>query len=354
MVQVYLAEIEIDRDELAARKVAEHHRRLRDLAARARHHVLVDDPAAAEVILFYVGPGREFLGGTDLSRRGLRRHPLTRRYPDRSFVFDVRDEALPFLPGVFTSIDRQFYRPGRQRAGFYLEPIWNPLLEPRGEVAQAEHLFSFLGAFKTPTRRALGELRHSRGLVVDTTRKRPRIKDEIDEPAEVTEPVESVASADDPSASYRQRFAESLHNSKFILCPSGRGTSSYRLFEAMRAGRAPVILADDWVEPVGPDWSSFSVRVPEAQVHRLPELLEGREPEAPELGRRAREAWEQWFSEQAAFDRIIEWCLELKRRRTPSGSAAAGRLAVWWDYLRWCHRRRRRRRESRITPAPDV
>ena len=83
----------------------------------------------------------------------------------------------------------------------------------------------------------------------------------------------------------------------------------------MKAGRVPVILSDDWVPPEGPAWESFSLIVPEREVARVPEILESHEHAAAEMGRRAREQWEQWFSASASFHRIVEWCLSIQRSR---------------------------------------
>ena len=53
-----------------------------------------------------------------------------------------------------------------------------------------------------------------------------------------------------------------------MLCPRGQGTSSIRLFEAMRMGIAPVIISDKWIGPKGPEWESFAVFVKEKDISR--------------------------------------------------------------------------------------
>ena len=108
-----------------------------------------------------------------------------------------------------------------------------------------------------------------------------------------------------------------------IVCPRGVGTSTYRLFEAMEAGRAPVLLADQWVAPEGPDWSSFLLRIPEKRVVDLPEILRGHEPEAVERGAKARSAWDEWFAPDVRFHTAVEACLSiLAGRRRPERIAA--------------------------------
>jgi Exostosin family len=50
----------------------------------------------------------------------------------------------------------------------------------------------------------------------------------------------------------RRNYWQMASRSKYALCPRGAATSSVRIFEMMEAGIAPVIIADDWLPPVGP------------------------------------------------------------------------------------------------------
>lgn len=173
----------------------------------------------------------------------------------------------------------------------------------------------------------MGDVRGHRVRETIATLKHPRalIRDTGDDPAN-----------DDghPAgfyARFHRDFADTMINSRFTLCPRGAGTSTFRLFETMKAGRVPVILSDDWVAPEGPAWSSFSLTVPERHVTRLPEILEAHEHMAHTMGRTAREQWELWFSESASFHRIVEWCLSIQRsRRLPERLM---RVAVLWQLL---------------------
>jgi len=97
----------------------------------------------------------------------------------------------------------------------------------------------------------------------------------------------------------------------------------------------PVILSDEWLEPQGPCWEKFSLRVPEADVALIPALLEERETAAVEMGLLARAQWEEWYSERVCFHRVIEWCLDIKRRRRIPESWA--RFFPYIQYLRPFH-----------------
>ena len=94
----------------------------------------------------------------------------------------------------------------------------------------------------------------------------------------------------------RLRFAEIMFRSKFVLCPRGHGTSSFRLYETLAAGRVPVIISDAWVPPHGPTWNDFSIRWPEAKIAELPARLREIEPDAEMMGLMARRTYDRWFA----------------------------------------------------------
>ena len=179
----------------------------------------------------------------------------------------------------------------------------------------APYLFSFVGSTGTAAvRREIAGLKHPRGLVQDTSADFSRILNERMTASE--------------SADYYRRYAEATKASKFILCPRGVSVSSIRLFETMEMGRVPVILSDDWVEPPGPAWESFAIRVRESDYAQIPRILEEREHEATHMGELARAQWEEWYSEETAFHRVVEWCLAIKRQRRLPES-----IARWPAYL---------------------
>ena len=105
----------------------------------------------------------------------------------------------------------------------------------------------------------------------------------------------------------------------------------------MRAGRPPVILADDWVAPMGPCWERFSLRVAETDWRSLPARLEARAADATEMGRLARQQWEEWYAPPVLFHRMVEDCLGIARaRRLPE--PVAGWVATL-QMLRPSHQR---------------
>ncbi len=100
-------------------------------------------------------------------------------------------------------------------------------------------------------------------------------------------------------------------------------------------GRAPVVISDGWGEPTGPSWERFSIRVGENDIAKIPRLLERREAEAVAMGEMARE---QWFSEKAAFHRVVGWCLQIREGRIMP--EALGRFRAYPQLFRPIHIRR--------------
>ena len=264
-------------------------------------HRLVEDPATADLILFAE------MGECGIFAERVRAHPFYRAFPDKCFLFDSADTFFPVLPGIYASLTRKLYRPDHTRTGFYLYIIENAFVLPRAVTGDEEFLASFIGSSNThPVREKLFALHHPGILARDTSHNSQRMMFH-GQPAE------------------RERFwseyADAMANARFSLCPRGIGAGSIRLFESMKMGRACVIISDAWQPNDGVDWNSFSIRVPEAEVHRIPAILEQHADRAAEMGRCARSEWEKWFSEKVRFHRVVELCLDIRAARTFSGTA---------------------------------
>jgi hypothetical protein len=285
---------------------------------RFRVHALTDDPDTADLIIFV-----EFYGGGWYFDR-IRAHPLVRRYRAKCFLFCANPFVIPLLPGVYTGVEKR-WASSRTRPGFYLgrpHSDFTTYTSPRHDLP---YLFSFMGSVRNaPIRKKLSTLSHPRSFFQNTTEEFDHIlhrtmdrRDRLD---------------------YERRYAELTKASKFVLCPRGLSASSIRLFETMRMGRVPVILSDGWVAPEGPRWEDFAIRVPEKEFGVLPRLLEEREPEAVEMGERARREWERWFSDEVLFHHLVELCLDIRnKRRIPE---AVGRWTAYLQYLEPFHFRR--------------
>jgi len=93
-------------------------------------------------------------------------------------------------------------------------------------------------------------------------------------------------------------FVKSMAESKLVLAARGGGLSCYRFFEAMSAGRVPVLFADDWQLPHADliDWPSCIVQIPERDAGMagpilLDYLAHTTDDELAAMGCRCRQAW---------------------------------------------------------------
>ncbi len=269
-------------------------------------HTLVEDPREADIILFgEMNQARQGVCGIFAER--VRAHPFYRRFPGKCFLFDSGDTFFPVLPGVYASLTNKHYRPDHTRTGFYLYVIENPFIRAEPLAGRENYLASFVGSSTShPLRQQILSLRRDDFLLRDTRAKSYQMNFEAD-------PLER--------APFYLAYADAMASARFSLCPRGVGAASIRLFESMKMGRACVIVSDAWHPNDGVDWNSFSIRVPEADVSRIPQILEEHADRAAEMGLRARAEWEKWFSEKVRFHRVVELCLDIRRARRSSGQA---------------------------------
>lgn len=264
-------------------------------ADRFQLHELVENSEEADLIWFV--DARSDFNDWYLTR--LRHHPLVRRLPNKCMMYNEVFDGWPGLPGLFVSPPASRFDPTRQRACGYIVGSLNPAMAgPGRETTEQDLLYSFMGRPVCPLRERMMRIQHERGLMEDTTGFNY-----------------FTGSVDERLKQQQEAYASVIFRSQFVLCPRGIATSSYRMYEAMAAGRCPVVISDEWVRPSGPDWESFAVFVPESDVERIPELLESLESEAAERGRLARQAYQEWFADDVRFHRMMDWCQEILESR---------------------------------------
>ena len=285
---------------------------------RFRVHSLTNDPGTADLIVFI-----EFYGGGWYFER-VRAHPLVRQYREKCFLFSANPFVIPFLPGVYAGIEKR-WASSRTRPGFYLGRTENQFTSYSEPDDELPYLFSFMGSVRnSPVRAKLATLKHARSFFQNTTEDFDRI---------LRRKMDRRERLD-----YDRRYAELTKASKFVLCPRGLSASSIRLFETMRMGRAPVILSDAWLAPIGPRWEEFAIQVREQDFADIPKLLEEREANAVAMGKLARAEWDEWFSHEVLFHRLVELCLDIRnRRRLPE---TFGRWLAYLHFLQPFHLRR--------------
>jgi hypothetical protein len=260
-----------------------------------QRHSVTDSLDDADAILF-----TECHLLNDWRLRAITSAEPVRRYPEKSFVYDERDNPWCGLPGIYVSMPARSFDAHRQVAGAYVfqdDPASRLDYDP--STIDPDLLFSFVGSMTHSIRDDILKLKYV--------------------PNSLVERIDGFMFYDSSSVNFETRrvhFAEALFRSQFVLCPRGWGTSSIRLYETMSAGRAPVIISDQWVAPRGPNWSDFSIRWPESKIAELPSYLASINGQAAAMGRRAREAYDAWFATDIKLTRQIDALAE-KIRREP-------------------------------------
>ena len=275
-------------------------------------------PEEADAILF----GRDELAY-------LRRSPLVRRFRSKCLCVSETDIPAFGLPGLYAANIASFLTAGRTETVSYFvsqHATGNAAVRRlQGQAVEKRYLYSFLGGSHSWPRKRLFRMPRPDDVIVEPTHGYVHWDPEAPDLAEAR-------------ARSQARYAEILAASKFALCPRGCGLSSFRLFESMSLGVAPVIIADGWRPISGLDWS-FALFVPEARIPRLDAIVRAHEPEWAERGALARAAYERLIAPEraaamaherlsrllAAYDQAREAAL------APLPAARVGLRKAYWD-----------------------
>jgi hypothetical protein len=276
-------------------------------------HRLVDHEDDADAILL-----TDALAGAALAK-ALLGDPTLRRHGDRVFIHSEEARPLRLLPGLYTSLprragDEDFARP----IGY---PCWTPsamnlcIDQSAAEPPERDPdlLYSFVGRRCHRVRDRIFRMSHDprTTVVFDTLRTYSHFGGGLEKP---------------PDA--QRSYVDVALRSRFALCPRGWATSTLRVYEMMALGVAPVILADRWVPPRGPDWSRCALFVPERHVEDLPLILSERESEWQAMGGAAFLAFKEYFSPARQFRTVTNALADL----SPVSSSVRAKLRLRWPF----------------------
>lgn len=262
-------------------------------------HSICHKPEDADVILFasnYTFPPIGY---------GLKSEPVYNKFRDRVIMYDISDHPSPLFGGLCPSWHSDIDLGSGFALGwpYFHKNSAERHIEQQEWNSESRYLWSFRGSSVThPIREQLLGLHDSDALVEDTSSiSQLHLRGEGD--------------AHEQQSFWRE-YIGLMKNSAFVVCPRGVGASSMRIFEAMRAGRAPVILSDDWTPPPFVEWDKCSLRVPEAEVKNLPQILRNNLERAQALGNMARSEWERVFGEEALFHHTVNACSMVLENRS--------------------------------------
>jgi len=260
-------------------------------------HHLVDDPEKADVIIIASNHNFAPLG------LGILFESVFRKYASKCVVIESGDYPSPVIGGLCASWKRSDCASNLALGWCYHHPgAAEPKLVRQPMLLSNRYLWSFIGSKSThPIREMLFKIKHNRAFVQDTSATSlPNLR-------RITSPA--------AQAEFTNTFEKVLAESAFVVCPRGLGPSSMRIFEAMRAGRAPVIISDEWTAPPFIDWDKCSLRIPECATGSITEILQQQENSAERLGNFAYQEWERVLGPNGLFHYTVTASLQLLDKR---------------------------------------
>ena len=292
-----MIEVKIYLTSASPSRTAQYQKLLQLWKRSSKKYVLAHDVNQAELVLISDIAGSNWF--QDL------RENQSIKDPSKCFVVADGDIPMPLLHGIYTSNHRRLKFQSRFRTGAYNlfpEKVHNPFVaQCSGESYSSpkKFLYSFVGQDSSPLRLQLFQRKFSRNdvLVANSTS------------------YFNAHSRKEDHLSQQQKYCEIMTASKFALCPKGTSSASIRLFEVMKMGVAPVIISDDWILPRGPKWDEFAVIVKEKDLDQLDEILEQREKEYVDMGRKAHEAYQTFFADEVYFDYVIDQILDIQQHQ---------------------------------------
>lgn len=232
---------------------------------------IVDDAAAADAVLIEErGSFKDFRYVNKLLR-----DPFIKRFAARIFSINSDDCATGLLRGLYTSLPKsRFDRRIHRAVPFMFYP--NELVFSKIKEVVPHYLATWRGNTKSNAlrRKMMGHLKWNSEFVMQKTES--WLNHKMDE---------------------KQTYVDVMLSGKFSLCPAGWAPVTYRIYESIALGRCPVILADEFVPPEGPDWKQFALFYPQSQINSVIAFLHKHEHNYQQLGERAAKEWKFHFGE---------------------------------------------------------
>ena len=226
------------------------------------------------------------------------------QYANKSYVYSIDDFSISFLPGVYVNLEKRHHAQDHTSACGYLfhaNEMVESIYKSHGENTP-KHQACFRGSINVPVRQRL-----------------------IDASFNFKNPDYQITAIDDSKWFNHNRndkidYLVEMTNSKYVICPRGLGTTSYRLYETMQLGRVPIIISDQWVPPYNLDWDSFSIRIAEHQVEQIPDILKKMESTWKEMAVTARKTWKSCINPIYQIDFLLKELFSLAQASRPNAA----------------------------------
>ncbi|RZK33619.1 MAG: hypothetical protein EOO61_15005 [Hymenobacter sp.] len=237
--------------------------------------------------------------------------PLLSRYYHKTFTINDDDCATGILRGLYTSLPKSRFNTSLYAAvPFFTYP--NELVFSQSQsVGEPQYLAGWRGNIKSNSirRKLLQYWQGEPNFLLQTT----------------TSWLNHLSTE-------KQDYIDLITNAKFSLCPAGWAAVSFRIYESMALGRCPVIIADEFVSPLGPDWTKFALFLPEREIGNLEAFLAQWEPQYQHLGQQARAAWFTYFSPEVLAKYYAQSLVTLFNRQSATSLATERQRWATWQF----------------------
>ena len=254
--------------------------------------IFTDDPEKADVIIF-----AENHPADDPYFRRVLHHEIYKTHKHKCVLYHDADRSITPLPTLSPSIEAWQFDPKHKRTAHYVARLCENDIINSGVpefTKERRYLYNFIGGRTHKVRDALFEMEHSADVYLkDTTG------------------FHAWQMTDDQKTAYELEYFRVMQDSLFVLSPRGIGPCTYRLFETLQLGRVPVIISDSWLKIPDIDWDKFSITIPESKIASIPSILIEMKGEAVEMGRIARQHWEDHFSPEVSLRHLSAAAKEL-------------------------------------------
>jgi hypothetical protein len=206
--------------------------------------------------------------------KNLKNDAVFKKYANKIFTINSDDCATGLLKGLYTCLPKRRFNPDYHRVVPYFN-LPNELISGKEQKKTPNFLATWRGNPKS---------NKIRNKIINLYCNEKAFD------------IQSTNSWYNHSIEEKQIYKNSLINAKFSLCPAGWAPVTFRIYESMALGKCPVIIADQFMPPEGPDWQAYSIFVPENKINKLKQTLQEQESSYYELGEKAYQNWERFFS----------------------------------------------------------
>jgi hypothetical protein len=274
---------------------------------------VASDAPAADVIVF----------GTD-EVDYIRGSQLYRAYRRKSICMTETDTPTFRLRGLYAANARIYLARKRTRTMSYFISDFSrgnaQVQALAGQQVEKRYLYSFMGGSNSwPRKHIFRTLQSSADTVIEATH---AYNHWTEKPGQR-----------DKRLLQMRRFAEVMAASKFVLCPRGCGLSSYRLFECMSLGIAPVIISDKWQPVETVDWS-FAIFIAERDIPRIDAIVRAHEHEWQARGQAALATYRKFFAKTQIASTLHAQIIELQASYSPPREFVMGVASIVRTRLR--------------------